>query len=428
MNIDYVSIFEFALSQSDFSTRINLDKKKLSVNQILTFELVDDNFDFVKELIANIPSNMAVYVGSIDAAHDSFKLDDSCLYEEIEIRIEHNLVKIDYPLLINNEKDFFEFLKKCILPLEIVDIETINNTIRIVISEEIEKKIQLKAHLPVLYNDNRYTDKKAIVVPGTLPDEYLESFSKNILISFFDVISERKLNEHEYLIRVGNISSLIIPEEIFFSKKEIEAIYFIVEFIFDDINRYEDKLQILRKVLTNYFSKNSNLENISWNNISQVVKDNYSLFIDNKIDAFIEMEQQLYRQQKAISEEITKDINNKIEEISKQILTILATLISSFILKIDDEQRLWILGLAILYSGVLLVMNKIKGFYFSFHNIESRKNKVRESLSRVVGPKKLEEFDMENNDVLKKLHLIERVQKYFLILIVMVLIVSFIIA
>ncbi|HGF7720392.1 TPA: hypothetical protein QFP12_002455, partial [Enterococcus faecium] len=65
MNIDYVRIFEFALSQSDFSTRINLDKKKLSVNQILTFELVDDNFDFVKELIANIPSNMAVYVGSI---------------------------------------------------------------------------------------------------------------------------------------------------------------------------------------------------------------------------------------------------------------------------------------------------------------------------------------------------------------------------
>lgn len=140
MNIDYVSIFEFALSQSDFSTRINLDKKKLSVNQILTFELADDNFDFVKELITNIPSNMAVYVGSIDATHDSFKLDDSCLYEEIEIRIEHNLVKIDYPLLINNEKDFFEFLKKCILPLEIVDIETINNTIRIVISEEIEKK------------------------------------------------------------------------------------------------------------------------------------------------------------------------------------------------------------------------------------------------------------------------------------------------
>ena len=152
------------------------------------------------------------------------------------------------------------------------------------------------------------------------------------------------------------------------------------------------------------------------------------MFIDNKIDAFIEMEQQLYRQQKAISEEITKDINNKIEEISKQVLTILATIISSFILKIDDEQRLWILGLAILYSGVLLAMNKIKGFYFSSRNIESRKNKVRDSLARVVGPEKLEEFDTENNDALTKLHLIEEVQKYFLISIVVVLIVSFIIA
>ncbi|MDT6384979.1 hypothetical protein NNM17_01410, partial [Enterococcus faecium] len=139
-------------------------------------------------------------------------------------------------------------------------------------------------------------------------------------------------------------------------------------------------------------------------------------------------EQQLYRQQKAISEEITKDINNKIEEISKQVLTILATIISSFILKIDDEQRLWILGLAILYSGVLLAMNKIKGFYFSSRNIESRKNKVRDSLARVVGPEKLEEFDTENNDALTKLHLIEEVQKYFLISIVVVLIVSFIIA
>ncbi|HGF7719532.1 TPA: hypothetical protein QFP12_001535, partial [Enterococcus faecium] len=123
-----------------------------------------------------------------------------------------------------------------------------------------------------------------------------------------------------------------------------------------------------------------------------------------------------------------KDINNKIEEISKQVLTILATIISSFILKIDDEQRLWILGLAILYSGVLLAMNKIKGFYFSSRNIESRKNKVRDSLARVVGPEKLEEFDTENNDALTKLHLIEEVQKYFLISIVVVLIVSFIIA
>lgn len=290
------------------------------------------------------------------------------------------------------------------------------------------KKVQLKANLSVLCNDKNYVDKKAIILPEILPNEYLEKFSKNILISFIDIISERKFDKNEYLIKVGNISTLLIPENIVFSKDNVEMIYFIVKFIFDDTNRYEDKLQILRKVLTNYLNQNKDVENINWNTILQTLKDNYSLFIDNKIDAFIEIEQELYNQQKIISEDITKDINNKIEELSKQLLTILATIITSFILKIDDGQNLWVLGLAILYSCTLLIMNVIKGFHFSSQNIKHRKEKIKESLSRVVGIEKLEKFDLDSNAILKKLWLLEEIQKFFLVLMVIALVVSFIIA
>lgn len=428
VNIDYKSIFEFSLSQSEFSTRINLNEQNFSANQILTFELLDDNFDFVKSIISKIPSNMAVYIDNINASSADFRLDDTNLEEEVEIRIEHDLSSIDYPLLITTENDFYEFLKQCILPLKIADIKAIDNNLKIVICDDVVKEVDLRVHLSVLYSDNRYSDKKAIIVPRTLPVECLEFFSKDIVLSFFDIISERKLNSSEYLIRVGNISSLLIPENIFFNQKEVQAMFCIVGFIFDDANRYEDKLQILRKVLTNYFNKDNNLQNVNWNNISQLVKDNYSLFIDNKIDAFIEIEQEFYKQQKVISEDITKDINNKIEEISKQILTTLATIISSFVLKIDDEQRLLILGVAIIYSFVMLILNKIKGFEFSSSNIEYRKNNIRDSLGKVVREKKLEEFDCDHNDMIKKLKLIEKVHKAFLVLIVTVLVLSFIIA
>lgn len=416
------------MSQSNFSTRINLDSNTLSAKQILTFELSDRNFDFVKSLVGNTPFNIVVYIGNIDTSNFDFKLDDYFIDEEVEIRIEHNLANMNYPLLINNEKDFFEFLKNCILPLKIIDIKKINNTLKVKISEGALKKVQLKANLSVLCNDKNYVDKKAIILPEILPNEYLEKFSKNILISFIDIISERKFDKNEYLIKVGNISTLLIPENIVFSKDNVEMIYFIVKFIFDDTNRYEDKLQILRKVLTNYLNQNKDVENINWNTILQTLKDNYSLFIDNKIDAFIEIEQELYNQQKIISEDITKDINNKIEELSKQLLTILATIITSFILKIDDGQNLWVLGLAILYSCTLLIMNVIKGFHFSSQNIKHRKEKIKESLSRVVGIEKLEKFDLDSNAILKKLWLLEEIQKFFLVLMVIALVVSFIIA
>lgn len=428
MNIDYKEIFDFSVSQPDFSTRINFDRNQFFVNQIFSFELSELNFEFIKTIMDNIPYGTTVYIGEIDTNNDNFRLDKTCINDDVEIRVEHSLVNINYPLLVYSEEDLYRFLKNCITTLRIEDINVINNTLLININgEESLKEFQLKSDLCAFFNDSRYLSKGALVIPDVLPNEYWQQFSKNILEAFFDSVSERVLSKKEFLIKIGDVASVMIPEDVSFTKKEIVYIYSIVKFIFGDANRYEDKLQILRKVMTNYFSKNS-ITGISWKNIFQVLKDNYSLFIDKKIDIFLETEQRLYEQLKKISEDITKDIDTKIDELSKQILAILATVISSFVLKINDQQRLLFLGAAIIYSGVLLVMNGIKGFHFSSKNIEQRKEKIKESLKIVINAEQLGEIDSASKPALRKLFLVETFQKFFLILIFGGLILSFIIA
>lgn len=429
MNIDYINIFEFSVSQPEFSTRINLDKKNFLVNQIFSFELSEKNFVDLKDIIRNTSSSkVTIYIGEIDITDSSFKLDKTCINDDVEIRIEHNLTNIDYPLFICNENDLYDFLKTCIIPLEIKDINRINNTLLVnVVGEEPSKKIQLRTDLCAFLHDNGYSNKKASVIPNVLPREYWQRFSKNILEAFFTCISERVLSRNEFLIKIGNVAPEIIPEDVNLTTEEIDYIYSIVKFIFGDANRYEDKLQILRKVMTN-FSNKKNIMEFSWKNIFQVVKDNYSLFIDKKIDTFFVTEQKLYEQFRIIFEDISKDINSKIDEVSKQVLTILATVISTFILKIGDEQRLLFLGAATLYSGVLLAINGIKGFHFSSNSIEQRKEKIKDSLKIVISIEQLQKIDSESKPALKKLILVEKFQKIFLILTFSLLVLSFIIA
>lgn len=298
MNIDYKEIFDFSVSQPDFSTRINFDRNQFFVNQIFSFELSELNFEFIKTIMDNIPYGTTVYIGEIDTNNDNFRLDKTCINDDVEIRVEHSLVNINYPLLVYSEEDLYRFLKNCITTLRIEDINVINNTLLININgEESLKEFQLKSDLCAFFNDSRYLSKGALVIPDVLPNEYWQQFSKNILEAFFDSVSERVLSKKEFLIKIGDVASVMIPEDVSFTKKEIVYIYSIVKFIFGDANRYEDKLQILRKVMTNYFSKNS-ITGISWKNIFQVLKDNYSLFIDKKIDIFLETEQRLYEQLK----------------------------------------------------------------------------------------------------------------------------------
>lgn len=428
MNIAYKEIFAFSVSQPDFSTRINLDIKQFFVNQIFSFELSELNFEFIKSAISNIPYNTTIYVGEIDTNKDNFRLDKTCINDNVEIRIEHSLINIDYPLLVYNEDDLYDFFETCISPLRVKDINRINNTLLIkIISNDLFSEIQLKSDLSALFHDNRYSEKKAFIIPNILPKEYWQRFSRDILEAFFDSVSERVLSKNEFLIKIGNVASVIIPKDTNLTSSEIGYIYSIVKFIFGDANRYEDKLQILKKVMTNFLNRKSIID-VSWKDIFQVLKDNYSLFIDKKIDTFFETEQKLYEQLKNISEDITKDIDQKIDELSKQVLAILATVISSFVLKINDEQRMIFLGAAILYSGVLLLINGIKGFHFSSKNIERRKEKIKDSLKIVISAEQLKEIDSTSNPALKKLSRVETFQKFFLIVIFGTLILSSIIA
>lgn len=428
----YNTIFPLLKNQINFSTRINFDLDALSVIQIFNFNISKDSFDIIRKVKENPVNNCSVYISNLNIRQMDFKLDNSLLDEDVEISFNHSLKNISYPLLLNSLDDFYTFIKDCIIPLNIENISNIQNSINIKFSTGTPpKKINLKTdNLSVLTNDTQYLTVGAILLPNILPAEDYEHFSNDILLAFLNCISERTLDRGEYLIKFGNASPLFISKNISQTEQQITSIYSIIKNIFEDTYRYEDKLHILRKIITNYLSNNTNVEKIDWHSIYQSLLDHYSLFIDKKIDTFFELDLKFHEQTKKIFEDISKEISNKIDDLTKQLLTLLGTIISTFILKTTDPQKLIFLGFALFYCVVQLYLLIIKGVHFSSNTIKQNIEYVSESLkklsstSNISNTKLLKSIDTS----LEKLKIIESSQKYFLILIFLGLLLIFIVA
>lgn len=429
MKYMYNTIFPLLRNQINFSTRINFDSDALSVIQIFNFDFSRDSFDIIRQISENYPDNCSVYISNLNIQHPNFKLDNTLLDEDVEVSFTHSLKKISYPLLLNSLNDFYTFIENCIIPLNIENISNIQNSINIEFLTDIPpKKINLKTNnLSVLTNDTQYLKVDAILLPNILPTENYEYFSNDILLAFFNCISERTLDKGEYLVKFGNASPLSIPKNISQSKQQITSIYSIIKNIFEDTYRYEDKLHILRKIITNNLSNNIDIEKSDWQSIYQSLLDHYSLFIDKKIDTFFELDLKFHEQTKKILFDISKEISNKIDDLTKQLLTLLGTIISTFILKITDPQKLIFLGFALFYCIVQLYLHRIQGFHFSSNNIKQNIEYISESLNKLSNTsntKILESIDTSLN----KLRIIESSQKYFLIFICLGLLLFFIIA
>ncbi|MEI4283985.1 hypothetical protein, partial [Tetragenococcus halophilus] len=106
--------------------------------------------------------------------------------------------------------------------------------------------------------------------------------------------------------------------------------------------------------------------NVPWERVLQTVKNNYYFFVHDTINKYIEQTTKLENSTVVIAQDLTKNISLIIDDLKKEILAFLATMIASFTLKIDFNLQLLFIGSAWFYSLILFITNKLKlETYFS---------------------------------------------------------------
>ncbi|WP_286958104.1 hypothetical protein, partial [Lactococcus sp. UBA7157] len=292
--------------------------------------------------------------------------------------------------------------------------------------------LKLKTNWAAFFKDKHYSEKKSLVLPDLIPMNIQEKFSREIFEAFIDLIAEKRIGD-DYLISLTDNKTLNFSKEKLPDTPDNSNIYSIIKYIFDDEYRYDDKLKIFRTILSKVLS-DTEIRNINWDRILQTLKSNYSLFINEKMEDFIRLKTSLAKQASTLNQVVDKSIDSKVDEFSKQILIIVATVLSSFVVKIGSNNQFILISSAIAYVVLILIFNLIKGIHFSSISFK----KSMEGIKNI--DKSLKELEYSsNNDVLnnssnninsslKKLSLIENLQFALLLLITIGLIAMLVIA
>ncbi|WP_276414285.1 hypothetical protein [Lactococcus petauri] len=428
-------LITFSSNHLDFEERVNLSKESLSLTHIITFRSILEDENYFQKIIVN-----HILDNNVTLSIDDKEVNETTLKEVQDFDDESVKITITYSLLSDSENILFyyrESLRKCISDMlshiKIGDIINIQNDLKFYILEEkIEYKIGLNTYWSSLRNDSNYFDKSPLILQNFIPNEFQKNLSKEIFEAFIHLIAERKI-EDEYLIRLGNAQSVHIPNNFELNMSEISTIYLIIKYIFDDEYRYDDKLQIFRNILTDCLFS-TGITEVKWFKILQILKDNYSLFIDEKLVEYNKLRISLVSQILDLKQKIEKSVDSKVDEFSKQILIIVATILSSFIVKIGSNNQYILIISAIAYVILILIFNLTKGVHFSSvsfeENIEDIKE-IRKKLKALEYSSDYEALSNNSEDVnksLKKLYIIEILQFALLLAITLGLIAMLVIA
>ncbi|KZK08630.1 hypothetical protein AB996_0067 [Lactococcus cremoris] len=431
----YKKIIAFSSTQKNTSERINLIYKDFILKQIIDFTTKEEEKQEFLQIISEVENNGLISVEIDDnPVNKSSNLNDIDFDEADTTIILTYSIKNVSELIIIEKMNINRLITEIVNKLKIKDIRCINNQIDIFIYNSSEKfRIDLSTNWLAFKNDSRYYDKYPLILPDLVPTDLRKDFIQEIFRAFIDLIAERRIGD-EFLVRLGNNKVIDLSVNLDIKVSEINEIYSIITYVFDDKYRYDDKIQILRKVLTDTLF-DCDIDKIRWSKILQSLKDNYTLFIDKKLEVFLNLKITLITQVSELTQKIDKSISDKVEEISKQMLVFLATIVSSFIIKMpNNKYQLFLIMAAAVYIIILMVINSVKGIHFSsdsfknskkdIENIEQKISNLEIGSNNVVSDNNTEQFF----SILNKLIIIERIQCVLYILIILVILMLFIIA
>lgn len=402
------------------------DKTNKSFVYNISMELSHESSENFFETFKGIENNFS----KININHEDIKTYSINRLENIN-SVELNLYE-DY--LPKNNKLFFHSFDKFEKYLELFskfvrfeDLQDYQNKIIIKIIDPSEIDIRLNTLLftnntieknsinPFFIYDDIFKETKISGLYKLFPEAYVANHTKEIISSMLGIFFEKfYVNEDKFLMD-KELRTIFSIDNVEHYSSSYTYLGKIQSFIYQDSDRYYDKLRIFITIFNEYVEKGINIKSTDLEKILNKLTKLYNQFITNKIEKFVDEKQKLLEDYLKLNSDINNRIQNITNDISKELLTFIGLCISTFIsTSINFKLPIYIIPIiTIAYLGFYLYLFVVKGWYFESQSIQKQKNRIEKTYDDiyVLDKEYKDELNKEFQQEIDKLKNIEKIHK-----------------
>lgn len=287
-------------------------------------------------------------------------IDENCFFTHIENEGIENILKLfnsefKNGIIFNNDKDIKASNNFIGYNLDLQNNITENNIISSQCNFNNSSEIKLNPNLFVF--DNYPNDDKVLNFIGKIHQLF-------ILIYLFDtsVIQKNniqlKISGYKTLVYDLNFNNLKLDSLDWYSK--------IFEWVYSEKNKIEDKIGIVRNILSIYLNENDfSITNNTYNSILSANKT----YIKGNISKYLEVRNKVHEQIESVSKKVNSSLESFFSNFQKSIFVFISFYLSVFVLKvytktnleemINREATIMAIGLLILSFLFMLFSNWI---------------------------------------------------------------------
>lgn len=383
----FENIFQIIDTYHEIKSWSNFKVKENKFIYNIGFVVFEKEFNLFKQSISSLLSD------DIKVSCNCYKIDEfnNPKHEnDIIITIEQNLVpEKNKKIFFYSEKDFIEFEKEFLRKIAIKELKNRHNKIAIDIFKgdfriisPIFSLITEELKIPkIVLTKSEFNHVKICALPNVITNINYEDCKKISLINLLDLLSERMISDNgentEFVISFEK-NAILKLDDVSVTEKFFNNFENIFDFIFSDDKTYYEKLIIFRELFSDLVNNKLKIDDkdidITWKKL----KINYNLFIKDKLKKYIDDKKKITEDFTNLQRKTSDSIKTITNSLLQQILVLVVTVLTTFILKNFSTRSAMLLTLIVglFYLILVIGINRLKGWNCESKSIELEYKKI----------------------------------------------------
>lgn len=383
----FENIFQIIDTYHEIKSWSNFKVKENKFIYNIGFVVFEKEFNLFKQSISSLLSD------DIKVSCNCYKIDEfnNPKHEnDIIITIEQNLVpENNKKIFFYSEKDFIEFEKEFLRKIAIKELKNRHNKIAIDIFKgdfriisPIFSLVTEELKIPkIVLTKSEFNHVKICALPNVITNINYDDCKKISLINLLDLLSERMISDNgentEFVISFEK-NAILKLDDVSVTEKFFNNFENIFDFIFSDDKTYYEKLIIFRELFSDLVNNKLKIDDkdidITWKKL----KINYNLFIKDKLKKYIDDKKKITEDFTNLQRKTSDSIKTITNSLLQQILVLVVTVLTTFILKNFSTRSAMLLTLIVglFYLILVIGINRLKGWNCESKSIELEYKKI----------------------------------------------------
>jgi len=383
----FENIFQIIDTYHEIKSWSNFKVKENKFIYNIGFVVFEKEFNLFKQSISSLLSD------DIKVSCNCYNIDEfnNPKHEnDIIITIEQNLVpEKNKKIFFYSEKDFIEFEKEFLRKIAIKELKNRHNKIAIDIFKgdfriisPIFSLVTEELKIPkIVLTKSEFNHVKICALPNVITNINYEDCKKISLINLLDLLSERMISDNgentEFVISFEK-NAILKLDDVSVTEKFFNNFENIFDFIFSDDKTYYEKLIIFRELFSDLVNNKLKIDDkdidITWKKL----KINYNLFIKDKLKKYIDDKKKITEDFTNLQRKTSDSIKTITNSLLQQILVLVVTVLTTFILKNFSTRSAMLLTLIVglFYLILVIGINRLKGWNCESKSIELEYKKI----------------------------------------------------